>query len=231
MSIGQINQEGPGMGAVDRGETLTDQVYARLRHGLLMGLWQPGEKITARQIGKDLGVSLTPAREAMMRLASEGALDVSVHRTFSAAALDVAQYREIAAIRIALEPIAARAAALLIPEAEIGRLADLNERMKELNASDHFREALQLDSEFHLTIYDHAAMPTLRAMIDSLWLRAGPTRNRLSHAYRRKLVGYGNHQRIIDALRRRDADAVAAVITEDLDHGTRSVIAVMSADA
>jgi len=216
--------------AVDRGATLSDQVYDRMRRGLLMGVWNPGEKITARQLGRDLGVSLTPAREAIMRLVNEGALDMSDTRTFSAVSLTLPQYREIARIRIALEPIATEIAAPLMDDALVTHLTEINETLKETIVQERFNAALQLDSEFHLTIYDRAAAPTLRSIIDSLWLRAGPTRNRLSHSFRKRLVGYENHKRILATLRARDADAARDAMLQDLTAGTNTIIDVMTAE-
>lgn len=217
----------PEMQAVDRAATLTEQVYDRLRHGLLVGVWEPGQKITARGVCKDLGVSLTPAREAMMRLGNEGALDVSATRTYSAASLTLEEYREISNIRLALEPMAVEAAASLIGGDTVDVLEEINEDLALANREERFRDALRLDSEFHLTIYRASAQPTLTAIIDRLWLRAGPTRNRLSHAYRKTLAGYDNHKALTEALRAGDATRARAAITRDLEEGTRRIITHM----
>jgi GntR family colanic acid and biofilm gene transcriptional regulator len=219
------------MESVERSATLTEKVYTRLRRGLLVGVWNPGEKITARQLGRDLGVSLTPAREAIMRLVNEGALEVSANRTFSAVSLNLEQYSEIARIRVALEPIATEMATPLIPDAIIAHLADVNEQMMKMIGQDRFNDAMQLDSEFHLTIYDHANMQTLRAMIDSLWLRAGPTRNKLSYAYRKRLIGHTNHKHILRALQKRDAAAARDAMARDLTEGTQNIMDVMREEA
>lgn len=219
------------MESVERSATLTEKVYTRLRRGLLVGVWNPGEKITARQLGRDLGVSLTPAREAIMRLVNEGALEVSANRTFSAVSLNLEQYSEIARIRIALEPIATEMATPLIPDEVLAHLTDVNEQMMQMIGQDRFNDAMQLDSEFHLTIYDHANMQTLRAMIDSLWLRAGPTRNRLSYAFRKRLIGHANHKRILRALKSRDAAAARDAMTRDLTEGTQNIMDVMKEEA
>jgi DNA-binding GntR family transcriptional regulator len=214
----------PPLDTLERSETLTDKVYARLRRGLLLGVWTPGQKMTARALSRELGVSLTPVREAMMRLASEGALDVSETRSFSAVALDHDQYAEIVRIRLALEPIAAEQAAAQMTPALVAALADLNERMLAQIRAEQFAAALQLDSEFHLTLYDQARQPMLRSIIDSLWLRAGPTRNRLSHSYRRRLVGYENHKRILAALAAGDGTAAFQAVARDLSEGSRAVL-------
>lgn len=212
---------------VERGTTLTDKVYDRLRRALLTGVWSPGQKITARQLSRDLGVSLTPVREAMMRLANEGGLDISETRMFRVPVLTHAQYSEVIAIRTALEPMAIKAAIPHMTNALIGELDTLNERMVAMIREDRFNEALQTDSAFHLLIYDQAGQPTLRSFIDSLWLRAGPTRNLLSHSYRKRLKGYENHKRILTALRDRDAPAASAALARDLTEGAVSIFAVL----
>ncbi|WP_158969558.1 GntR family transcriptional regulator [Chachezhania sediminis] len=220
--------ETPGMQTVDRAATLTEQVYDRLRQGLLIGIWEPGEKITARGVCKDLGVSLTPAREAMMRLGNEGALDVSAHRTYTAATLTLEEYREIAKIRLALEPMAVEAAVPLITDAQIDVLEEINETLAEAIREDRLRDALRMDSKIHLTVYRASGLPTLMGIIDRLWLRAGPTRNRLSPTYRRTLAGYDNHAALLKALRARNAAQARAIITRDLQDGTQRIIEYLS---
>ncbi|TNE34977.1 MAG: GntR family transcriptional regulator [Alphaproteobacteria bacterium] len=218
------------LGAVDRGPSLTDQVYEKLRHGLLMGVWSPGEKLTARKLSRDLGVSLTPAREAIMRLVNEGALDVSEKRTFSTVDLDCEQYREVMRIRTALEPIAIELATPLFSQEEITRLEALNEQMKGMISEERYNDALQIDSEFHLTICDRAEQPLMRSIIDTLWLRAGPTRNRLSHSYRKRLIGYENHKRILAAIQLRDAAGAAVALKRDLTEGAAVIVSVLGGD-
>lgn len=212
---------------VVRGSTLTEQVYMQLRQGLLVGSWKPGDKITARKLSRALGVSLTPAREAIIRLANEGAIEVSETRMFSIPQLDRARYDEITRIRLQLEPMAAEMAARHCDAALADRLAALNEKLREQILVEAYDEALRLDSEFHLSIYDAAGSVVLRRLIDSLWLQIGPTRTRLSREYRRKLVGYGNHLKIIEALRAGDAGEAGAAMRRDLIDGANAIMSVL----
>ncbi len=208
-----------------RGATLTQRVYERLRRGLLVGFWAPGEKLSARNIAREMGVSQTPVREAMMRLANEGALEVSEARAFRTAELSSTQYRELVGIRLALEPMAAELAAARLTAAQIDQVEELNEGMAANIATETFGTAMEFDSAFHLMIYKEADQPLLLAIIDSLLLRAGPTRHRLSHAYRRSLAGYRQHCRIIEALRRHDGPGARALIAEDLSKGAAAILA------
>lgn len=211
------------IGTVSRGSTLTDKVYDRLRLALLRGVWEPGQKITARSLSRDMEVSLTPVREAMMRLANEAALEVSGTRTFLVPLLSRSKYQEVVGIRMALEPLATEAAMPFITAKVLDHLEALNERMKALIEAEKFNEALQIDSEFHHTIYELADQEVLKNIIDALWLRVGPTRTLLSHTYRRRLVGYMNHKTIIAALRSGDVQASRAAVVHDISAGAQNL--------
>lgn len=211
-----------------RGSTLTEQVYGQLRRGLLLGVWKPGEKITARELSRRLGVSLTPAREALSRLSNEGAIHVSETRMFSVPEMGRDRYRAITDIRLALEAMAAGLAAAKGPPDLPQRLSALNETMREKILAGAFDEALWIDSEFHLAMYDAAEAPDLRRIIDSLWLQVGPIRNRLSVEYRRRLLGYGNHLRIVEGLAARDEEATRAALSKDLLDGATVMLDVLA---
>jgi DNA-binding GntR family transcriptional regulator len=211
------------IGSVSRGSTLTDKVYEKLRQALLSGVWEPGQKITARSLSRDMEVSLTPVREAMMKLANEGALEISETRAFLVPLLSRAKYEEVTGIRMALEPLATEAAMPFITPKVIDRLEELNEHLKALIEDEQYNEALQTDSQFHHTIYTHADQEVLKSMIDALWLRVGPTRTLLSHTFRKRLVGYTNHKSIIAALRSGDVQAARAAVHHDISVGAQSL--------
>lgn len=212
---------------VSRPATLTDQVYARMRRGLLIGLWRPGERISTRGVAREMGVGLTPVREAMMRLANEGALHVTATRAFEAPDLSVDAYEELLRIRLALEPMAAAQAAIIMSDERLDQIEALNERLGAELKTDAFDQTMELDSEFHLAIYREARQPLLLSFIDSLLLRAGPTRTRLSREYRKSLAGYSHHKRIIAALRDHDGEAARAEVASDLSDGAAAVIPLL----
>lgn len=222
------DSQGTILNTLDRGITLTDAVYERLRRGLIVGAWEPGERLSAREISRRMEVSLTPVREAMLRLANEGALDVSETRTFRAPELTKAEYAEVLRIRLSLEPMAASLAAERITDEELHRIEAANDRMATLLGSDDFLHAFEADSEFHLSIYDAAGQPLLRSIISSLLLRVGPIRTRLSRTYRKALMGYNHHLRIIDALRARDPEAARIEMTSDITDGAKRVMETLN---
>ena len=80
-----------------------DRVYRQLRTQIMHGEISPGAALTLRGIGKQFGVSMTPAREAVRRLVAEGALSMSSSGRVSTPELSNERIEELAAVRSLLE--------------------------------------------------------------------------------------------------------------------------------
>lgn len=95
---------------IDGGVPAHERVYRVLRTRIMHGLIEPGASLTLRGIAREFGVSMTPAREAIRRLAAEGALKISSSGRVSAPELSNDRIEELAALRALLEPeLASRA--------------------------------------------------------------------------------------------------------------------------
>jgi DNA-binding GntR family transcriptional regulator len=208
--------------------TLTEQIYEELRRRLLIGELEPGARITARSIGRSMGVSLTPARDAIARLVREGGLQKSDTHMYSVPLLDRPRYLEVTRIRVLLEGAAAETAALKVSGKAIDHLEALNEAMRERLSAKAFGDAMRIDAEFHGALYDAAEELDLRRLIDGLWLLVGPTRTKLPLEYRRSLTGFGLHKSILAALRMHDSAAVGAALRADLESGRDAILTVLA---
>ncbi|MEQ9053978.1 MAG: GntR family transcriptional regulator, partial [Roseovarius confluentis] len=80
-----------------------DRVYRTLRSTIMHGEIEPGQALTLRGIGKEFGVSMTPAREAVRRLVAEGALTMSSSGRVSTPDLTNERIEELAALRALIE--------------------------------------------------------------------------------------------------------------------------------
>ena len=76
-----------------------DRVYRSLRARILVGEIAPGATLTLRGLAAEFGVSMTPAREAVQRLAAEGALTLSLSGRISTPVLSNERIEELASIR------------------------------------------------------------------------------------------------------------------------------------
>ncbi len=206
---------------VQRGDTLGDQACRSLRAALRRGVLAPGEKLATRRIAATLGVSLTPAREALNRLVAERVLEQRDDRTIAVPELSRDRYRELLLIRVELETLAARlgCAALAAP-APLARLRALYDAQQAAFLARDPAGALQLNEDFHFTIYAAAGMPTLLQMIESLWLQTGPTMRLLYPAsFDAGWIGRHNHTAMLNAIAAGDAGALVVAVRQDLLDG------------
>ncbi|MGB4777544.1 GntR family transcriptional regulator [Microbacterium sp.] len=98
----------------DSAEVLSESVYQRLRQGIVSGRYAPGTGLTEREIAAEFGVSRAPIRAAINRLEFTGFIRLAPRRTAVVTAVTSADAEELYDLRAALEPVAARAAALRV---------------------------------------------------------------------------------------------------------------------
>src|SRR5215475_7451031 len=95
------------MKQIERVPALRSQIYERLRAAIRVGVYPPGTRLLELDVAKDLGVSRTPAREALALLTRDGIL-VHEGRGFRIPVFDAQQITEVFEIRQRLEPYAVR---------------------------------------------------------------------------------------------------------------------------
>lgn len=213
---------------IDRQTSLGEQAYVALKEAIIRGEFSAGQKLTVRAVAQALEVSTTPARDAIMRLIGEGALVNTGPKTVIIPPLTRSALDEVTSIRLALEALAARSAAEILqsgPRQET--VAQLQALQSQLNAAldaANYSAALRANKAFHFLIYDAAGMPRLTAMIESLWVRIGPSLNDLYPEFATSRVGVSNHMEAIAGLETADPPRVQAAIEKDIRDGYRRLI-------
>lgn len=200
----------------DPTETVNTRVYRLLRRALMSGSFRPGQAISIRYLIERLGVSGTPAREALKRLEAERALVKGPNRVLMVPLLNRAALNELRDIRAALEGLAAERSVAHVTEHEIAAIAHHCDEMDAAVASQDTDRYLEANWAFHRTIYETAQSELMMNMIEGLWMRIGPF-------FRLALPGKAHmaksmrcHRAALEALRRRDEAAARAAITEDI---------------
>src|SRR6478672_5111894 len=131
-------------------QSVVDHVYTALRERILSGDLPRASKLRQVSLAEEMGVSRTPLREALRRLAAEGLVDFSPNRGATVSELDFGDMRHAWAARVALEPGAARLAA---ERRDPGSIAAMRDAVKLQRASQHDREAgYAANREFHLAL-------------------------------------------------------------------------------
>lgn len=204
---------------VDREKTLGEHVYAQLKRALMTGAFQPGQKVTVRAMADAMSVSFTPAREGLSRLLAEGVLENKGPKTVVVPVLTRDRLEEITRIRIALEGMAAEYATpgLGAPEIEQLELVQI-ELIAAMDRGD-YKTVLARNEIFHFMIYAKAGMPNLLGMIETMWLRIGPSLNLIYPEFATKRAGVDNHRGMLGHLRRGDAAGVREAVEQDIKDG------------
>lgn len=202
------------------------QVYQALRHALMSGSIAPGATLTSRPISVALGVSPTPVREALKRLESDGALLGWNKRAFFVSDPDQVDFAELLEIRLSLEVQAIRAAARRATAVNLELIREINREYERLLASDDAEgpgNVLAVNFRFHFEIYKLSGSPLLVQMIETLWLRIGPSLNRFVVHYRHSDIS-NFHGQMLEALARQDPDGAEAALRSDLVIAARAVL-------
>mgnify|MGYP001815643050 CR=1 FL=1 len=200
-----------------------DHVYRTLRTRIMHGEMEPGQPLTLRGIGKEFGVSMTPAREAVRRLVAEGALTLSSSGRVSTPELTNERIEELAALRSLIET---ELASRTLPRAHlalIDRLQAINGTIAEAVSKGDAVNYIKRNLEFHRTLYLRAQAPAMLAMAETVWLQLGPTMRKLYGKLNRAEVP-GNHRLILAALRAGDEPGLRLAVRTDVTQGLRMLV-------
>lgn len=202
---------------------LVDDVYDAVL-GLLMDRdIEPGARVNIDAVARDLDVSPTPVREALTRLESEGLVVKRALKGYVAAPLlDAAGLRDLYDMRELLEPEAARRASTHLDDDTEGELSGSVEQMRAASAPDqdesfrNYRRFIDEDLHFHHLIAEHAQSPLLSEAIVRLRAHMHLYRLNFRHDFEDDTVS--EHERILEALRRRDPDAAAEAMRAHIEN-------------
>ena len=152
--------------------TLRNAVYQQLRERIISGKLTPGQSISLRSIAGQLGVSISPVRDAVWQLDSEKVLVVESNKSIRVNSLDAEEMQEALRIRLLLEIQAAEMACELRSEDDLPRIRSL---LGSLNASiKKPKRYVELNSKYHFAIYSCARSPMLLGILNGLWARIVP---------------------------------------------------------
>ncbi|CAO3403295.1 hypothetical protein [Azospirillum palustre] len=204
---------------------LSARSYVAVREALIAGSFKPGQRLVMQDLADELGTSITPVREACLRLVSEQGLELRSGRFVCVPGLSLSRYLEIRTIRIALEGLAAETGATHATAADIARLTEAHARFDAAERARDVAAALQHNRDFHFTVYRLSGMEMLVGQIESLWVSMGPILNVFYNEVEHDdYAGADEHLALIAALRAQDGPAARAAIERDIVRGGESLI-------
>jgi DNA-binding GntR family transcriptional regulator len=200
------------------GSLLHANVHQELRRRLITGKITPGSTLSTRGLALELGVSQTPVREALSRLAAEGALQIRSKRRIVVPPMTAERFRDLLRCRELLEPDAALAALPLIDATRLKRIKTADLAIERALKQGDVNAYMSGNYNFHFGIYTAQPRRTLLRLIEMLWLQFGPY---MSVVYSR--FGTANladqHELMLEALQTHDARALKRALIADIRDG------------
>lgn len=151
-----------------------DRVLEKLRSGLMVGAFVPGQTITLRRLAETLGTSPMPVRKAINQLTAANALEILPNRSVAVPRMSAERFKDLTRVRRAVEGLAAELACANASPALVRELTAINAQLQQAIKQRNILECLEMNQRFHFTFYAAARSPILAPLIESLWLQAGP---------------------------------------------------------
>jgi DNA-binding GntR family transcriptional regulator len=148
--------------------SVVDDVHEALLERIVVGELAPGSPLRQEVLADELGVSRTPLREALVRLASEGLVEFTPNRGAKVARRDFSDMQQAWRARLVIEPGAARLAAERRDADSIEHMRE-SVRRQRVVAGD-VTTSFALNREFHLTLVQASGNAHLAQFAELLWL-------------------------------------------------------------
>jgi DNA-binding GntR family transcriptional regulator len=204
-------------GSRARAVTAAHLVYRELRDDIVSMRREPGQPIVEKEIALRRGVSRTPVREALLRLADEDLVEIFPQSGTFVARIPLGALPEAILVRSALEQTTARLAAERAGAADITRLRDLIVRQRKLAARgdrDRFHAA---DEAFHVAIAEAAGHPGIWRFIEQVKVQVDRYRRLTLPVPGRMRRVVDEHAAVVEAIAAHDPAAAVAAMTAHLE--------------
>ncbi len=215
--------------AVHPPAALPDRIYATLKHRILTCAMAPGARIVEKDLCGEIGVSRTPLREALNRLALETLVILIPYRGYGVAPLSVDSFRDLCEVRRMLEAESAALAAERATADDVRRLDELAETRYTRGDRRTYEKYLRANSAFHLAL----VRATHNARLEAIVMSA------LDQHQRPLYLGLGvgvdgkastrEHHEVVDAVRARDAGRARTLMTEHIARAEDRILAALKA--
>lgn len=204
----------------------SDRAYRELLEEIQAGSLAPGAVLSETDQAARLGVSRTPLREALGRLAADGLLVQQSPRVTVVAPIDADDIRHLFTVRRALEETAARLAASRPDDGTFAGLADAFARVD----LDHLEDYYALIARFDAAVDAAAANDYLTAALRTVRTHLGRVRRLARDNPERLAASVAEHRVIADAIAAGDPELAAHATHLHLHHALTSVLTALSAD-
>ena len=185
--------------------SLRGQVFQEIREDILKGKFKENEELREATLGKELGVSRTPVREALRQLELEGLVHIIPNKGAYVTGITEKDVHDIYMTRSMLEGLCARWAAEHISEEQIQEMEEVLLLTEYHLNRGNAEQLAELDGKFHEVLYDASQSRILRHILSDFHKYVQVARKRSVKKEDRAKKSLEEHREILNALRTGDA--------------------------
>lgn len=181
----------------------SQRAYEAILEGIQHGTFEPGQRLVLDAIGKDLGVSVVPVREAIRRLEAEGLVTFERNVGARVARIDPHEFFVTVEALSYIEGAATSLGARLVTSEAVQQARAINQRMREMAGGEHLdaQEFSRLNEQFHRLLSDPCPNAHLLDLVDRGWARLHRLRSStFGFVPERALASTDEHDRILDLI-------------------------------
>ncbi len=208
-------------------QNMADAVYDALRQAIFDQSFAPGQRLNIDELRQELGVSRTPLKDALNRLAIEGLVRIVPRQGSFVSELRPDKLAEVLGVRRALELYAIAEAMPRLEEQHLASMRECLWRQRTLTSdgdADQYMTFVTLDHGFHSIIFEAAGNRTLREIYEGLNVHMQVARARHHESTQHISLACEEHEAILRAFEARDAAAASAAMDAHLATARRAVL-------
>ncbi len=190
--------------------------YEHLLEMILNRQLMPGDRIPEVKVSQELGISRTPVRDAMRRLANEGLIEIYPNRFAKVAEYSEDSIRDIGILRIALDTMAVKLAAMFSSRADCLRLKDIGQECLDAMKAGNKKMRWFHDSEFHMELATMSRNELLVKFQKELYLRVRFIMLHHPNPVENEKLHLRQHLDVAEALMNHDDRLAQDIITDHL---------------
>jgi DNA-binding GntR family transcriptional regulator len=201
-----------------------------IREAIIDGRLEPGRRLKEEELARELGISRTPIREALLMLQAEGLVDAIPNRGAMVRVHTPEDLDDLYQLRALLEGYAARRAAGRISDEQVQALRASCDRFEALDSDKELRELVRENLLFHSTILDVAGSGRLSSMVRRVIELPLVYKSYIWYSPDQKRISVHYHLQIVNALAARDAERAELIMKEHVFEARDLLVARLRAD-
>lgn len=207
--------------------SVSESTYSSVREALLNGRYAPGARVSIDELCGALEVSRTPVLDALNRLEAEGMVEIIPRKGVYLVQFSEEKARELYNVREALEGLATRLAAKHITDQQIEALRKTVEKQAACLEKPDTEGYAMATIKFHNMIVDAAGNKTLQRILGAVYAQMEALRLRTLYLPKRLRQSFSEHQRIFEALLKRDPDLCEKVARKHIETTTADALGII----